>query len=304
MEKNGERGALNYKGYKITEESSGIFVEGVRDFHPVHTFECGQCFRWIRDEEGGYTGVVRDKVARIKFEEDILQIQNATAGDFEELWFDYLDLGRDYGAIKERLVQKDAIMEKAIEFGHGIRLLRQDLWETLISFIISSNNRIPRIMKIIGAIAGAYGEELQLKGKRYYTFPPAGRLAVSSVEELDVCRGGYRCKYIINSARMLHSSVLDLERLKGLGTEEAREEIMRLPGVGPKVADCILLYSGTRYDVFPTDVWVKRVMEELYFKKETSIKDIQRFVREYFGELAGFAQQYLFYYARENRIGV
>ncbi len=195
-------------------------------------------------------------------------------------------------------------MSQAVRFGSGIRLLKQDISETLISFIISANNMIPRIMKTVETICSIYGEEIDLEGHIYHTFPDIGKLADTNLEELGVCRGGFRCKYIINSAAMVKGREVVLESLTGKTVREAKQELMKLPGVGPKVADCVLLFSGTHYDVFPTDVWVKRVMEELYFKREASFKEIDRFADEKFGNLKGFAQQYLFYYARENRIGV
>jgi N-glycosylase/DNA lyase len=223
--------------------------------------------------------------------------------DFNRIWFDYLDLGRDYTRIKQELMEKDEIMRKAVAFGYGIRILRQELWETLISFILSSNNRVPRIMQIVESISVCYGQELAAWGRRYHAFPEVQKLSESSVEELAACRGGYRCRYVIGTARMIREGAVRLDSLAGMQTAEARRELTRLPGVGDKVADCTLLYSGTRYDVFPTDLWVKRVMEELYFGREASMQEIQAFAAEYFGELRGFAQQYLFYYARENRIG-
>lgn len=297
-------GILNYKGYEITEEKGSILVENVKDFNPVHIFECGQCFRWVKRDEGVYTGVVKGKAANISFNNGILRISNSDGSDFGNIWYDYLDLGRDYGEIKKVLSGKDEVMRKAVEFGYGIRILRQEIWETLISFILSANNRIPRIMKTVAAISKFYGEEIAVDGERFYSFPPVEKLSSSSVEELEVCRGGFRCKYIVNSSRMIKNGDVCLEEMKKMETvSAARAELMKFPGVGPKVADCVLLYSGTRYDVFPTDVWVKRVMEELYFKREASFKEIQEFASDYFGELAGFAQQYLFYYARENKIG-
>lgn len=292
-----------YKGYEVTEQGKSVVIEGVRDFSPVHVFECGQCFRWTREMDGSYTGVVRGRVANIRYETGRLVLDNCTMDDFTGLWFRYLDLGRDYNGIK-KVLAKDEVMQRAIEFGWGIRLLRQDLWETLVSFIVSSNNRIPKIMKTIALIAEAYGEELPYAGKSYRSFPEAESLAGSAIEGLEACRGGYRCKYILQTAEAVRDGIVDLESLAGIGVEEARSELVKLAGVGNKVADCTLLYSGTRYDVFPTDVWVKRVMEELYFKRETSLKEIQDFARSHFGEFAGFAQQYLFYYAREHKIGV
>ena len=293
---------LEYKGYTVTEEKDRVIVKGVRDFDPVHIFECGQCFRWVRQKDGSYTGVARGRVVNISFQDGTLVIKNSSLEDFLNIWFEYLDLGRDYSRIKEML-DRDEHMSRAIKFGHGIRILKQDIWEVLISFIISANNRIPMIMKTVAAISELYGDELQYDGTPYYCFPDADKLAASGISELEACRAGFRCKYIVNTSEMIKRGEVRLQDLGNLETARAREELMKLPGVGPKVADCVLLYSGTKHDVFPTDVWVKRVMEELYFKREASFKEIQDFASSYFGELAGFAQQYLFYYARENKIG-
>lgn len=293
---------MDYKGYKVKEEKDRVIVENVRDFDPVHIFECGQCFRWVRQPDNSFTGVVRGKVANISYQNGTLVIKNSSLKDFQDIWFEYLDLGRDYGEIKA-LLDKDEHMKKAMEYGYGIRILKQDLWEVLISFIISANNRIPMIMKTVAAMSKLYGDEIQYDGMAYYSFPGADKLFEAGIEELEACRGGFRCKYILNTARMVKNGEVRLEELEGMDTGKAREELMKFPGVGPKVADCVLLYSGTKQDVFPTDVWVKRVMEELYFKREASFKEIQDFASSYFGDLAGFAQQYLFYYARENRIG-
>lgn len=294
---------MDFRGYKVIERGKTILVEDVLDFNPIHTFECGQCFRWVREADGSYTGVVREKVANIRSENERLIIDNCTADEFTGLWFDYLDLGRDYAAIKKTLAG-DEIMRRAVEFGWGVRLLRQELWETLISFIISSNNRIPKIMKTIALLAKAYGKELVYNGSSYYSFPDAKLLAHAAMEDLEACKGGYRCKYILQTAAAIEHKAVDLDSLAGISAAEARNELVKLAGVGNKVADCTLLYSGTRYDVFPTDVWVKRVMEELYFQREAGLNEIQEFARERFGALAGFAQQYLFYYAREHKIGV
>ncbi|MEG6612901.1 DNA glycosylase [Pseudoclostridium thermosuccinogenes] len=293
---------MDYKGYKVKEEKDRVIVENVQDFDPVHIFECGQCFRWVRQPDNSFTGVVRGKVANISYQNGTLVIKNSSLKDFQDIWFEYLDLGRDYGEIKA-LLDKDEHMKKAMEYGYGIRILKQDLWEVLISFIISANNRIPMIMKTVAAMSKLYGDEIQYDGMAYYSFPGADKLFEAGIEELEACRGGFRCKYILNTARMVKNGEVRLEELEGMDTGKAREELMKFPGVGPKVADCVLLYSGTKQDVFPTDVWVKRVMEELYFKREASFKEIQDFASSYFGDLAGFAQQYLFYYARENRIG-
>lgn len=294
---------MKFGGYELNLDEHGITVEGVKDFNPVHTFECGQCFRWHREADGSYTGVVGGRVANVAGTPGKLILNNVSLDDFEQIWYDYFDLGRDYGEIK-KAVAIDGVMHKAVEFGGGIRLLRQEPWETLISFILSSNNRIPRIMKIIEDISGLYGRELSYKDRRYHAFPDVQSLAACSLEQIEACRAGYRCRYIQRTAADIAAGRFDLRKLKGLGTAEARRYLLQLHGVGCKVADCMLLYSGIKSDVFPTDVWVRRVMEELYFKREASFSEIQQFAADCFGKYAGIAQQYLFYYAREQKIGV
>ncbi|TYQ17024.1 UNVERIFIED_CONTAM: N-glycosylase/DNA lyase [Acetivibrio alkalicellulosi] len=293
---------MEYRGYGITEKENKIIVDGVKDFNPVHIFECGQCFRWIRQINGSYTGVAKGRVLNVSSNNQKLELYNTNLEDFKNIWFDYFDLGRDYSLIKKEIM-KDETMEKAINFGWGIRILKQDLWETLISFIISANNRIPRIMKTVARLSETYGKEVQMNQNKYYTFPQYEDFIDSTLEELEVCKGGFRCKYIMSAAEMIRDRVLNIDDIETMDTDKAREHLMKFAGVGPKVADCVLLYSGTKQDVFPTDVWVKRVMEELYFKREAGFKEIQNLAKDYFGHLTGFAQQYLFYYARENKIG-
>ncbi|MGE5613055.1 MAG: DNA-3-methyladenine glycosylase family protein [Bacillota bacterium] len=303
-----------YRGYDVESDicvvnSRGkpaavkrVLVRGIRDFDPVHIFECGQCFRWSKEPDGSYTGVVRGKVANVSYAPGMLVINNATMEDFKDTWFDYFDLGRDYGMIKKAVIT-DEIMEKAVEFGSGIRLLRQEPWEVLVSFIISANNRISRIKRNIHDISRLFGEEKEYGGKKYYCFPDAEKLASLSLEQVMECRAGYRCEYIIDTARAAAAGEFDPEKLGKLDADEARKALKHFKGVGDKVADCILLYSGTRYDVFPVDVWVKRVMQELYFGRDVGLNEIRMFARDRFGRYAGFAQQYLFYYAREHKIG-
>lgn len=293
---------MEYKGYKINETGNSLIIEGIKDFNTVHVFECGQAFRWKKEAGGGYVGIVSGRAVRVLYSDGILELYNVGLEDFKKIWFDYFDLGRDYSVIKEKIM-KDDIMRSAVSFGSGIRLLKQDIWETLISFIISANNRIPMIMRTVGKMSGIYGREIELDGQKYYSFPEIKDLSGSTLEKLEECRGGFRCKYIMNAAKSIEEGKMKLDIVSSMQTSEARKYLMGFSGVGPKVADCVLLYSGSKYDVFPTDVWVKRVMEELYFKREASFKEIQDFATEYFGEFAGFAQQYLFYYARENRIG-
>lgn len=293
---------MNYKGYSISVEDDCLAVRDVKDFNLAHIFECGQCFRWIKQENGSYRGIVNCRSVEVDYNEGTLYIKNATEQDFVDIWYQYFDLGTDYSKIKE-ILAKDIIMKEAIETGYGIRLLKQDFWEILISFIISANNMIPRIMKTVDALSILKGTCIETDRKSY-SFPEIAALANSTLEELQQCKAGFRCKYIYKTSQIMDKDTLSREMLLGMDTDMARKELMKLPGVGPKVADCILLFSGTKFDVFPIDVWVKRVMEELYLKNDSSLKEIQKFAKEHFGDLTGYAQQYLFYHARLNRIGM
>lgn len=293
---------MKYKGYTVEENSEGIAISQVRDFSLTHVFDCGQCFRWIRQPDGSYRGIVRGRAVQVSLSGDTLYISNASVQDFIDIWYDYFDLGTDYAEIKN-ILEKDEIMRAAIKTGYGIRLLRQDFWEMLISFIISANNMIPRIMKTVDTLSVLKGQCID-RDSGFFSFPEVSALAGSSLEEIQECRAGFRCKYIHGTALIMDKAAITPERLLALDTDKARKELMALPGVGPKVADCILLFSGLKYDVFPTDVWVKRVMEELYLKREAGLKEIQEFAKKQFGNLTGYAQQYLFYHARLNKIGM
>ena len=284
--------------YSVEEKGTKVIVRGIEDFNLKETFECGQCFRWNEEEDGSYTGVAYDRVINVKLEGDVLIIDNTDLNDFYDIWFDYFDLGRDYKQIKENL-SKDPILKEAIQYGQGIRILRQDTWETLISFIISQNNRIPQIKKVIENLASSFGNPIEYKGRVYYTFPKAEELVMFDVETIAQTKCGFRAKYILDAASKVFSGEIDLLKLFEYSTNEIRDILMSINGVGPKVADCVILYSIGRYDTFPTDVWIKRIVEYLYLKREGTPLEIQLFAIDKFGDLSGFAQQYLFYYGRE-----
>lgn len=289
----------------IIEKDNQIILEGINeDFEPQHVFDCGQCFRWIRQEDGSYTGVVQGKVINVKKENDLIIFDNTNKEDFENIWFDYFDLGRDYGKIKNQLRIMDEYLEKATEFGQGIRILQQDGWEMLISFIISANNRIPMIQRAINNLSEKYGKFIgEYRGKKYYAFPTPEELSRASVEEIRACQTGFRDKYIKSVVDYVSENNVDVLSYRKLNTDECIKELVKFNGVGPKVADCITLFGMQKYDTFPVDVWVKRVMEEFYVEDNLSLPKLRKFALDKFGNLAGFAQQYLFYYARELGIG-
>lgn len=277
-------------------------IQNIQHFDLKRTFECGQCFRWFKQEDGTYTGVVRGHVFNVgKNGQSMVVKSDMPQPDI--IMNDYLDTAADYSEIQLQLSSEDDIMKKAVNFGQGIRILKQEHWECLVSFIISARNNIPCIMKSIEKIAHMFGEPVEFEGSIYYTFPQPEKLADITEGQLSLCGVGFRSKYIRNAARIISSGEIDLQVIENMDSDTAREELMRIPGVGRKVADCVLLYSYSKKDVFPIDVWIKRVVEELYLGREAKLAEIQDFARDKFGLLAGMAQQYLFYYARENKIG-
>jgi len=288
---------------KVKEIKNGLLLEDIQHFEAKHIFECGQCFRWKAEEDGSYTGVAYGKILNVKSdaEKGTVVLNNTNRSDFEKIWYSYFDFGRDYGKIKE-VLSKDEVLKEAIQHGQGIRILNQEPWEIIISFIISANNNIPRISKSIDRLSEMFGEPLECAGKNCYSFPDATQLAKADIEQISLCGTGYRYKYIYQTARMIAQGEVDLDRISELKLEEARKELLKLPGVGPKVADCIMLFAMQKHDSYPVDVWVKRVTEHYYIHQEVSMKQIQEFARDKFAGLAGFAQQYLFYYARGQKL--
>lgn len=274
---------------KIREDKGVTYVLPEDDFDLERIFECGQCFRWNADENGAYTGVAFGKALRIFKEGDEFAFI-CPADEFRGIWYDYFDMGRSYCDIRKK-VAIDDYMVKASEFGAGIRILKQDRWEALCSFIISQCNNIPRIKKIVETLCRSFGDEIEYLGKTYYSFPSAERLAKIEAEELAPLRCGYRAPYIIGAARAVASGELDLERLASDSPENALKALKALNGVGDKVANCVVLFGLMMLNAFPLDVWMKRAVKEHYG---------ENFDPNIFAPYAGIAQQYMFYYARSG----
>lgn len=284
----------------VQMESGWHKFEDVSDFNLKHTFECGQCFRWERSAKDSYTGVVLGKVIHVTENQDGILLQGAEKEELDQ----YFELSRDYQEIK-RYLEKDPVMRKAVEFGYGIRILNQDPWETLISFLISQNRSIPLIKKSIEEISYRFGESLGVHNeKEYFSFPGPETLASAEEAELAACRLGYRQRYVRETAEIIAGKPDVLQDLKENGSDEEILAFLKsLPGVGPKVAHCIMLFSMGRHTSFPVDVWIGRVMAAFYGLNEKDHEIIQSFASRNYGKFGGYAQQYLFYYAREKGIG-
>ncbi len=263
-----------------------MVFKDITDIDLTHIFECGQCFRWVPDGPDAYTGATGSFAARVSLEGGSLTV-DATGGS-EDFWRRYFDLDTDYGAIKRKLADSEPLIQAATEYGSGIRILNQDPFETIISFIISQNNNIPRIRKNIESLCAAYGEPIE--GSRLHAFPSPEALAGAEVCDLAELRLGYRCAYIKASA----------ERYLEEGCPRTREELLAFHGIGPKVANCIMLFGLRDTAAFPVDTWVKQIMNDMYGFDIRDTKGMQAFAAEKYGDLAGYAQQYLFYYYRDR----
>ena len=275
---------------KIVDFGNYIKIEDESFFDVFQTFDCGQTFRFENTSENTVEGVALGRLLRLTQTEDGSIEINCTPNEFEEIWKHYLALDRDYSAINGYFSNgSDEVLKKASLYGKGIHILRQDPWEALCSFIISQNNNIPRIKKIINSLCEKFGEPFEYQGKIYYSFPSAKALADAGEAEIFALKTGFRAKYICDAAEKVVSGEINLENILKLSTSDAQTELLRIKGVGPKVAACALLFGFDKTDAFPIDVWVKRVFAK-YYPNGFDICS--------FGENAGIAQQYLFYYER------
>lgn len=287
----------------IKESPEGLILRE-DSFKVDHIFECGQCFNFRKNDDGSFTAVFLGKIINLLECDGYTLVRNVSLDDFYDIFYDYFDLGTDYGAIKQALSESE-ILKEASDYGYGIRILNQELFETTISFIISANNQIPRIKKAVRIISERYGTYLgEYMGEKYYSFPSPEVLAnVDPLELREYARVGFRDVRIVETAKAFVDGFLNFEDEKTLTDKDLHNKLNNLPGIGPKVADCIMLFAYHRRQTFPVDVWIKRVMETLFIGKEVPKKQVDNYAREIFGDLAGYAQQYLFYYGRENAIG-
>lgn len=309
---------------KVSFEDNKVILEGLKNFDIKQILECGQCFRWDKISDTNYIIVAYGRVIEVLQEGDKATIYNSNEEDFNNIWINYFDLERDYDEIKTELA-KDEILRKSVDFGYGIRILNQDPFEMLISFIISARNSIPSIKKTVKKICEAWGERIEYKGVEYYTFPTPKAIKEATLEDIQGTGASFRSKYIVDTIKKVNEAIevkedmenntdkyserpeildFDLEYIKSLNDDECHVALQKFMGVGAKVADCIMLFSMSKHSAFPVDVWVKRAMIYFYVAPDVSLNKMRVFARDKFGAYSGMAQQYLFYYARENKIEV
>lgn len=263
-----------------------MIVKNVTSLDLGETLDCGQSFRWRDNGDGSFTGVAYEKLVTVSIRDKDLHIKNTTEQDFEKIWRNYFDLDLDYDSIRSSIGEIHPVLKEASAYAPGIRILQQEPWEALCTFIISQNNNIKRIKGIVDRLCTTFGNKIG--DTDFYTFPKPEILAKLTPDDLAPLRAGFRNKYIIDASRKVATGEVDLEKCKNVPYDDARAELCKIKGVGNKVADCTLLFGMHRIEAFPIDVWMRRAMERLF----------PNMTGEDFGEYAGIAQQYIFHYAR------
>lgn len=265
--------------------NNDIILQNVKCLDLDLTLDCGQAFRWVKNEDNSWSGVVKGVYLNISKNGDTVLLKNTTKDDYENIWKGYFDFDKDYAEICDTLKQ-DRLIAPTVDEYYGIRILNQDSWEALCSFVISQQNNIKRIKGIIDRLCRTYGEEVY---SGFYSFPSAERLSALRTDDFEELGTGYRAKYLEKLSKSVASGEIDFEKIKALSLDEARKELLNIYGVGIKVANCALLFGFGFYDAFPVDVWMKRVME--YYPDG---------LPKCFEGIGGIAQQYLFHWARNN----
>lgn len=276
------------------------------DFNLKETLECGQCFHFNMIDENEYVLTAYGHMLHIRQDDKNLIFYDTDDRTYNELWREYFDIDRNYARIKEELLAKDDKLEEAISAMSGVRILNQEFFETLISFIISQNKQIPHIKKIVADISEKYGTyHGEVKGITMYTFPDVNALKAATVDDLKELKTGFRAPYIYDAVSRVYDKSISYDELAAMESQAGIQKMCEIKGVGNKVASCVSLFALGKRDSFPIDVWIKRIMEYLYFDKvDTSKEVIAEFARNQFGELGGYAQQYLFYYGKTVKMGV
>jgi N-glycosylase/DNA lyase len=313
---------MDFKNVVYKEDKA--IIKEAKNFDIKQILECGQCFRWEKISDTDYIIIAFERVIEVTQEGDEVTIHNTNEEDFNNIWIKYFDLERNYDEIKNTLAQDD-ILKKSVEFGYGIRILNQEKFEILLSFIISARNSIPSIKRTVKKISERFGEKIVYKDVEYSTFPTPEKIKAATLEEIQETGASFRSKYLIDTIKRVNEAIevkkdyeahkesyverpeildFDLDYIYKLSDEECHVALQKFMGVGAKVADCVMLFAMEKHSAFPVDVWVKRAMIHFYVAPDLSLNKMRVFARDKFGALSGLAQQYLFYYARENKIEV
>lgn len=262
------------------------------------TVTCGQIFRFYKQDDSSYDIILKDRVINVYMEDNYLCVSSNNEENLEKIVTNYFDLDNNYDEINEYLKKQDSKLYDAIKFSEGLMMIKQDPFETIIEYIISANNGVPQIANALNNIAYKYGKKVNFNNKEYYLFPQYKDLKDVRIDDLRKCKVGFRDKYLKAIIDKLNNNEIDIDEYFVLNTKDALDKLMQNNGIGPKVASCILLFAYQKYDVFPIDTWVKKVMKNDY--GIIGEKNIRDFAIKTYGKYSGIAIQYLFNYGRNK----
>ena len=275
-----------------------IKIKIEKPFKLEDTITCGQIFRFSKMEDGSFDIILKDRVINVYEKNNYLYVSSNNEDDLKSVVMNYFDLDNDYDKINEYLLKQDKKLDDAINFSKGLMMIKQDPFETIMEYIISANNSVPSIASALNNIALKYGKKVMFNDKEYYLFPQYKDLKAVKESDLRECKVGFRDKYLKAMIDKLNNNELDLDSFYNMDTKEALDKLMENIGIGPKVASCILLFAYQKYDVFPVDTWVKKVMKTKY--NIEGEKNIRSFASITYGKYSGIAIQYLFNYGRNS----
>lgn len=274
-----------------------VVIDNV-DINLDDTITCGQIFRYTKEDDDSYTVIVDDRVINIRQEKNKILVKSSKEKDLEKFIRHYLDLDRDYISLNKLLIDNDNSLKDIIDECSGFKIMNQPRFETIISYILSSNNRVPQIAKALNNISERYGDKITFEGKEYYLFPTQKQLSKCTIDELRNLKTGFRDKYIYEFVNKVNNNEIDLDEIDNMNSETAMKYLMNNKGIGEKVASCILLFAYSRLDVFPIDTWVKKYMKDEY--NIESVDNIRKFTKDKYKDYSGLAIQYMFHYKRNK----
>ena len=275
-----------------------LVLNNIKDFNLDDTVTCGQIFRYEKEPDNSYTIILKDRVINVRYDKGSLYVDSSNYEDLESVILKYFDIERDYSKINEIIIKCDKEIKPVVEACHGLKMINSYPFETLISYIISANNSVPSIKKSVNKISMLYGKKISFRDKDYYLFPTPKELENVTCEDYRKCSVGFRDKYIESIVKLVNSNESYLDDIRNLDTYSAFDILLKEKGVGPKVASCVLLFAYQKFDVFPIDTWVKKVMKDRY--NTVGENNIRKMAKEIYGDYSGIAIQYMFHYGRNK----
>ena len=269
-----------------------IILNNIKNLDLENTITCGQIFRFIKEDDNSFTIILNDRVVNIRYDNNNLYIESNNENNLENIMKEYLDLERDYINIIENIKKLDNKIGDCLDKSIGLKIIKQDPLECIISYIISQNNSVRNIQNSLNLISKNYGERVLFKDKEYYLFPKLEKLILITEEEFRECKVGFRDKYLVNIIKSINNKELDIKKIYDMNSNHALNYLISFKGIGMKVASCILLFAYQKYDVFPIDTWVKKYMFEAYgIEGEENIRE---YCKNTYKEYSGLAIQYMF----------